>query len=885
VTDRGPGGAAGTVGTLTGGDLPERDPLAREGAPAGEIPAPQGLKYAVSTLLAWLKPVWPWIVLAVIGWIGWHELRQIDVSEVRALLRSTDVNLVLVLLAATAFNLMIFGLYDVAALGSLEHPPGAAARWSVGVVSFAWSNFLTLGPLAGPALRLWLYKSMGVAGERARAALTSILGALSIALGAWCAALSLHLPDAVDTFAVRVGLVVPLAALGALVLKRAPRLRLAPSVVRRWEGPPTTLVTIAAADWLAAWGVFHLAITGLGAAVSPRDTLGAFFLGQLIGLLSFVPGGLGSADAYWIYALTGAGGQHDRVLAALLLYRLVYYVVPWATATLILAGRLIRTGPRTGAFLRTAIASYTVLCGVVLLASAATPTLAERAAFLKRTVPLALIEVSHVASVLLGFLLLVISRGLARGYRSSHRMALALSVAGALTTFLKGLDFEEALISLVGVAILLVVHQPFERAGRLQPPLEFIVSVGLFAVVFFGAVGFGSLRSTPDIPSMLAHFGYRAHGARFLRGLLLLISGAAIAALHFALRARPHDALPGPSEIDAGLAEVARHARGTNPMLVACGDKSIFRCPGVDGFIAYRTAGRFLVAYSDPVCPAGAERDLLAAFLDRAAADDCDAILYQISAPFLPVAHDFGFSFFKLGEEAMVDLERFDLKGNKAKSWRHAINAVEKGGGRFALVPPGEIDPLLPDLRQVSDEWLADKHVVEKRFSIGRFDPGYLVRFPCALVRDEGGRIVGFANVLEGPRGEELSVDLMRYSARREETSGLHGVMDYLFLRLMIHGKEKGFKRFNLGMAPLASVGEVRWARPFERLAHLFFRHGETWYNYQGIRRYKEKFDPTWEPRYMAYPRPWDWPAASTTTAVLIAGGWRALLFPKGEAE
>ncbi len=35
----------------------------------------------------------------------------------------------------------------------------------------------------------------------------------------------------------------------------------------------------------------------------------------------------------------------------------------------------------------------------------------------------------------------------------------------------------------------------------------------------------------------------------------------------------------------------------------------------------------------------------------------------------------------------------------------------------------------------------------------------------------------------------------------------------------------------------------------------------------------------------MAYPRPWDWPAASTTTAVLIAGGWRALLFPKGENE
>src|SRR5207245_2303742 len=124
-----------------------------------------------------------------------------------------------------------------------------------------------------------------------------------------------------------------------------------------------------------------------------------------------------------------------------------------------------------------------------------------------------------------------------------------------------------------------------------------------------------------------------------------------------------------------------------------------------------------------------------------------------------------------------------------------------------------------PELRQVSDDWLADKHMVEKRFSIGRFDAAYLLRFPCAVARDEAGHIVGFANVLEGPRGEELSVDLMRYSARREQAAGLRNVMDYIFLRLMLHGKEKGFSRFNLGMAPLASVGEERWARPFERLA------------------------------------------------------------------
>jgi phosphatidylglycerol lysyltransferase len=177
----------------------------------------------------------------------------------------------------------------------------------------------------------------------------------------------------------------------------------------------------------------------------------------------------------------------------------------------------------------------------------------------------------------------------------------------------------------------------------------------------------------------------------------------------------------------------------------------------------------------------------------------------------------------------------------------------------------------------VSGKWLNSKGVAEKGFSIGRFDERYLRRFPCALVIDTSGSVAAFANVLAGPRGEELTVDLMRH-VDAEDEHGVNGAMDYLFLKLMLHGKERGFARFNLGMAPLAAVGELRWARPIERLAHRFFVYGEAWYNYQGLRRFKEKFDPYWEPRYMAYQRPWDWPVAIASTTLLISGGWRSMV-------
>ena len=864
------------------------EPLPESGPPITSRSERASLLY--SALLLRLRPLWPWLVVVVVAWLGWREVQRVDLLEVRRILKATPASLTLTMLLFTGLNLALAGFYDVVALGRPHQAPRWRDRWGVGIVTFAWSNFLTLGPLAGPALRLWLYRPLGVDGKRSRSALSSVLAAFSLGLLGWCAAVLLPLPAQVDSLASRLMLGGLAAVLIGLVLRFLPRLRLLPRSFREWEGNPFLLALVAAADWILAWVVFHLALFGIDSSVDVGLSLRAFFLGQLVGLASLIPGGLGSADAYWIFSLGRSAGGHDRLFASLLLYRAVYYFIPWVLATLLLVGRTVRAGRRTRMLVRLSSASYAFLCGVVLLASAATPALSDRMASLNRSVPLAVVEISHWASVLLGFMLLVVSRGLRRGYRSSHRVALSLFLAGALTTFLKGLDFEEALLALGAVAFLLIFHRSFEHAGRMQPTLEFMVSVGLFAVVLFVALGFGSFN-VPGIEAAFGHFGPAAQAARFLRGLIVLVTVALAGAFHYAQRSRPHDRLPDIPEIERALEVCRRTARSTNPLLVAEGDKALFWLPPPkngeappatpeEGFIAYRTFGRFVIAYSDPVCPPGTERALLAAFLKEAANQDRDVVLYQISPALLPVAHDFGFSFFKLGEEGIVDLARFDLKGNKAKKWRNALNRVEKAGGRFEILQGEALRALLPDLRRVSDSWLEKKQGAEKGFSIGRFDEAYLSRFPCAVVRDLSGLVVGFANLLEGGRGEELSVDLMRYRPDGiEQEDG--DVIEYLFIQLMLYGKARGFARFNLGMAPLSSVGELPWARPFERLAHLFFRHGEHWFNFQGLRRFKEKFEPTWEPRYMAYPRPWDWPAAVTSTALLIAGGWTALLFPR----
>ena len=123
-----------------------------------------------------------------------------------------------------------------------------------------------------------------------------------------------------------------------------------------------------------------------------------------------------------------------------------------------------------------------------------------------------------------------------------------------------------------------------------------------------------------------------------------------------------------------------------------------------------------------------------------------------------------------------------------------------------------------------------------------------------------------------GPGGV-LSIDLMRHFA-----DAPRGTMDFLFARIMLWGKEHGHDHFSLGMAPLSRVGDNPYARINERLAALAFEYGGRIYNYQGLRRYKEKFAPQWVGAYLAYPRGLWVPGLLLDIAALVAGGYRRFL-------
>ena len=188
------------------------------------------------------------------------------------------------------------------------------------------------------------------------------------------------------------------------------------------------------------------------------------------------------------------------------------------------------------------------------------------------------------------------------------------------------------------------------------------------------------------------------------------------------------------------------------------------------------------------------------------------------------------------------------------------------------VMPPDSVPAYLAELKAISDAWLADKGIREKGFSLGFFQPEYIRRCPVALViRKE--RIEAFANLWTGAQLHELSLDLMRYLPKAAED-----VMEYLFICLMLWGKEQGYGWFNLGMAPFSGLESRTLAPLWNRLGAFVFRHGEHFYNFQGLRQYKEKFAPQWRPRYLASPGGLALPRILTNLATLISGGMKGVL-------
>jgi phosphatidylglycerol lysyltransferase len=739
------------------------------------------------------------------------------------------------------------------------------------VCGSALGNAVGTGALTGGAVRYRVYGSAGVRPEQVAQLMLLItisfagglivLAAASGAITAPAIAALLKLPVA----AVRLpSLAVILVCVILLLTGRMTRSGRTALSIGRWQVPrlPAGVAMgqlgLVAADLLGA-GVALWVLLPSGHA-GFTEFMAVFAVATACGVISHVPGGLGVFEAVVLFGMRGKAPT-DLVAAGLLAYRAIYFLLPLLLSGSLLSAFELRAASarimpqyadrakRTADQLAPALLGVvTFAIGGMLVLSGAMPAFGHRPGLLRLAAPLWFVEASHFLGSLAGMLLLFVARGLFHRLDGAWWFAFVLAWTSLLLSLGKGLAFGEAAVLLCLIVMLWSMRARFDRPAsvlRQRFTLGWFAGVSVVAAVAISVLwfAFSDLAYNNDL---WWQFEFDAKAPRALRATLGagLLAGAI--ALWQLLRVAPGEPNP-PSKGD--LADVARIVAGqerSSALLALLGDKSFLFSPSRTAFLMYARRGRTWVALYDPVGPRAEWTDLIWRFVELVDSRGGRVAFYQVRPDSLPLYLDAGLKLIKLGEEAVIDLEDFELKGAARSHLRYALKRGERDGLTYELVPQNATAAMLPDLKPISDAWLHAHQAAEKSFSVAAFQPDFVAAQAVAVVRHHDTPIA-FATVMATSVGREATIGIMRNLPAASPYA-----MEFLFTNLALELKQAGCQRLSLGMVPLAGLETSPLASLWHHIGSLLRQHGGWFYKFQGLRTFKSKFGPKWEPRYLA---------------------------------
>lgn len=530
--------------------------------------------------------------------------------------------------------------------------------------------------------------------------------------------------------------------------------------------------------------------------------------------------------------------------------------------------------PAALAIAPTLAAILTASAGVMLLASGATPSEPTRFLLLLAFAPDLLIEISHFFSSILGLVLLLLAFGLRARLGAAWWAALVVLAASAVLAIFKGLNWEETAMLTVCFLAIIPFHDAFPRKAALTK-MEITPGWLLSAaavVAGAGLLGWWSFNHTEFADkSWIRVLQDHDEAARAIRSsvaaaIVLLAVGVWRLIATAATPAVVDDTDPEFDRVRAILAKAQDAEPSAN--LALLGDKRFLFSASGESFLMFGVRGRSWIALGAPVGKNEERMELFWRFRELADAHAARAGFYGLGPEDLPDSVDLGLAIQKTGESAAVPLEAFSLAGRRREVLRRNWRKAGEGGAAFEVLPVGAAVGIMDELKAISDAWLSHHAGGEKSFSMGGFDPRYVAEFPVAVVRGEEGKIVAFATLWLTACKTSFSMDLMRYSDEAPKN-----VMDYLFVELLQWGKDEGYQAFEFGMAPLAGLEDRPLAPIMSRVGRLLYERGEEIYNFQGVRRYKDKYDPVWQPRYIAAPHKWAIPFLLADIGLLSSGG------------
>ena len=854
------------------------------------------MKLQMDSIGAWLTRLTPIIGITLFSLavaVVHHELALYRWHEITRAIAALPTSTLTVAIALSLASYGVLTVYDWLAIkyvgAKLPYPRVALAAF----LSYAISNNVGHAMISGGSMRYRLYSSWGlspgmIAKVIALCSLTYLLGAATLFAGVAVFTpasvfAKAHLP-AGSTIALQAISILGLGAWWGMVIFRR-----RPLIWRRFrfELPTPALClqqTVAAlADQLIAGAVLYVILSNQSALPFSSFIL-VFIMAQVLGLISQVPGGIGVFEGTFLL-LTSDSVASSQVLAALIVYRILYFFLPLALAALVLLVYEIRQSRLLHArMLRSTLVAidavmpqiFSVLLllgGTLLLVSGATPAEAARLHLLKYFVPLPVMELSHLAGSIAGVALLLLANAVRHRLDSAYYATLIVLSIGIIASLAKGFDYEEATILAVMLVAFLPTHKHFYRRSSLLdaslPAQWYLLAVPILIGTTW--LGFFSYKHIEYSNELWWDFSLHGNASRFLRSL---VAGTVMLCTFFGYRLLTRITvnltLPTAAELERA-AVLARGGEDAIGHLALTGDKYLLWSDSGSSFVMFDVINRYWIAMGDPVGEPAERTQLIWKLRELADRSRARVAFYQIGARNLATYVDLGMTMLKLGEEARVYLPGFNLQGKRRSSLRTPFNKAQREGLVFEVIGGADIDAEWPQLEAISTRWLEAKGVREKRFSVGFFGRDYLRRCRIAIVRHDR-RILAFTNLWELDNREELSIDLMRH-----DPDSPNGVMEFLFTSLLLWSQEQGYLWFNLGMAPLAGLETHPLAPVWHKVGGTIYRLGRDFYNFEGLYQYKNKFDPVWQSRYLAAPPGYSATSALLSAAQLISGGVKGM--------
>jgi phosphatidylglycerol lysyltransferase len=626
------------------------------------------------------------------------------------------------------------------------------------------------------------------------------------------------------------------------------------------------ILTIVHSLFIELCGIAHIFIAckALGLPASFEASAIAYVLSVLLMLFSPFLRGLGAVELAMVFVLKSFGFSAVNALAVTVLYRFFEFWLP------LIAGFFSFAWKGRHIFMRLFPAILVFTLGVVNILSVITPPIRERLRLLSRFVPIESINVTNQFVLLTGFILLITSAYLIRGQRNAWLIAMILSVVSLFGHMFKALDYEEAILA---ASVLIVLSVSFKQYRLKSNPrlvqLGFVSVILVFvAILIFGFVGFyfldkrhfgfsfttlESLRFSAenfiliDRDDLLPKTKFANEFIRLMHTLGFLAWGfLAFVLVKPILNRKRFLSTPGER------ARILLEQYGNSPVdyFKIDLDKLLFFSDQADGFVSYRITNGFAIVLEEPVCADENKIIILREFDAHCRKMGLKTAFYRVDENSVSY-----FQFLKkrkllIGQEAILEIEKFSLEGRDKKSLRNGLNSLQKKGFVTSIIKAPLSSELIAEMKSVSDEWLEGYHKKELVFSQGMFS-SKIAEHDVIIVRDGEQKLKAFLDIIPDFAPEEVTYDLIR-----KTMDAPSGCMDALIIELIEYAKQQDAKYLNLGLVPMTGIEEPD--NTAEQLMSYAYRKLKRFRHYSGLRNFKEKYASVWHNKYLVYENDFD---------------------------